>query len=270
MKNAAMLKPTVVSVLACLLLVVPACGEDGPEFPQVSEGDASASVVDDTESASTAPRGPSQEDLDRFFDSVASAEPERLQKALAMTADGSNAEAWLRMYRARSLASQQAGEPWTAANVTTTGQRYKLCRKNDCDVFGVKARGDRIADLTINGNGLKGRIILGSRKPYPVEGLVTLRLIGSYKLISTGDLVIAVEAVAHADVTLGWTSDAYVGPDGVQGSPSATTGTSTLRNGATGTYVYTIPDAKIGGDLYVTAVEDGGAQRDATATIPTR
>lgn len=264
-----MLKPFLVGSAATLLLTASACSSDDPEVPQVTGSEASASVAGETEPSSNAPSGPTHEDLDRFFDAVASADPVRLQKVLRMTADGSLAKAWLTMYRARSLASQQAGDQWPVDKVTTNGDEYKLCSKGHCDTFRVKARGTQLADLTINRKSLKGRIILGSKKTYRVGDLVTLRLIGSYRLVSTGDLVIAVEATAHTNVTLGWTSDAYVGPDGVQGSPSSTTGPGTLRADARGTYVYAIPQAKVGGDLYITAVEDGGAQRDATATIHT-
>lgn len=253
-----------------VLFAATACNDEEPKVPQVSGDNASASIVDDSESPAPEQDGPTAEELDKFFAQIASLEPDKMKRAMRLTAEGSVARAWLTMYHARSLASQQSGDPWDPATSSRTDDGYKVCfEKADCARYTVKARGDLVADVTIDGKPLKKRLILGSAKKIPVGDLVTVRLIGSQSLVSSGDLVIALEATAKASVTLGWSSDGYVGPDGVQSATSGTTGPSPLRAGATSIFVYVVPDAKIGGDLYITAVEDGGAQRDATATIPT-
>jgi len=79
-----------------------------------------------------------------------------------------------------------------------------------------KAQGDLIADFSIDGNRMKNRVILGSNKTFPLGDLATARLIGSYKFSSDGSLGIFLEVSAKANVTFGWDSDAYVGPNGAQ------------------------------------------------------
>ena len=143
-------------------------------------------------------------------------------------------------------------------------------KKPPCQTWsGFRAEGDLIADFAIDKKRMRGRVVLGTKKQYQIGDWATARLIGSYKFVSNGGVGIYLEVTAKTDVTLGWDSDAYVGPDGAQVGMSGIEAPGTLRSGARATVGYYFPEAELGGDLYMLAVEDGGAQRDENMTINT-
>lgn len=261
----------VVSTVAILALA--ACGGDEPEVPQVSPSEAEASVAaPQSESPTEEPEGPSDEELRQFVELVSTSQPDDIKRALDLTAPGSAAHAVVTVWHARYTAGQQAGydlpEP---REVTGSDGRFKVCADEpSCQTYGAfKAQGDLIADFAIDGKRIKDRVVLGSKTKYKIGDLATARLIGSYKFASDGSLGIYLEVTTRADVILGWDSDAYVGPDGAQVGMTEATVPGTLRSGASAIVAYYFPPAELGGELFITAVEDGGAQRDEDATIPT-
>lgn len=261
------------------LLAFAGCGgaNDEPEVPQASGSEAEASVAGQETETSTEtdePEGPTDEDVRMFVDLISSNKLEDQQRALQLTAPNSSANAALTVWIARDTAYQQAGgEEAKPRRVSGSGGKFKVCSKEPpCQIYaGFKAEGDLIADFMIDGKRMRDRVILGSKKKYAVGGLATARLVGSYEYVSSGGLVIVLEVTARSDVSFGWSTDAYVSPNGTQLSTTSTITPGTLRSGARALvyYYYEAEAADLGGDLYVTAVEDGGAQRDAEVKIPT-
>lgn len=262
----------VISSVAILALT--ACGGDDPEeVGQVAPGETKASVADPpSEAASEVPVGPTDEDLRQFVELLSTNQPNDVMQALKMTSKGSAAHAVLTVWNARDTASQTAGndssEPSTIAG---SDGSFEVCSKEPpCQTWsGFKADGDLIAEFAIDGKRMRDRVILGPKRQFQIGGLATTRLIGSYKFVSTGGVGIYLEVTAKADVTLGWDSDAYVGPDGAQVGTNGVDSPGTLRSGAKAIIGYYFPEAELGGELYITAVEDGGAQRDENVTIQT-
>jgi hypothetical protein len=264
-------------VSSVALIALTACSNDEPEVPQVSPREAEASVaVPPIESPAEEPEGPSDEDLRQFVELVSTNQPNDMKRALDLTAPDSAARAVVTVWNARYTATQQAGydlpEPRTVTDGDGDGDgSFEVCSKEPpCQTYSAfTAQGDLIADFAIDGKRIRDRVILGSKKKYTIGDLATARLIGSYKFASDGSLGIFLEVTARADVTFGWDSDAYVGPDGAQVGTNAVEGPGTLRSGARAIVAYYFPKAQLGGDLFITAVEDGGAQRDENATIQT-
>jgi len=260
-------------VSAAALLALAACSSDEPEVPQVSGSEASASVAGQSETPSEEPPpGPTNEDLRRFVELAVSGNPTDLERAKRMTAPESGARAVITVWHARYSAAQQAGYDLPEQDTVNGGDgAFEVCSKEPpCQTWnGFKAKGDLIADFAIDRERMRERVILGSKKKYEFGGLATARLIGSYRFVSDGSLGIYLEVTARADVTFGWDSDAYVGPNGAQVGIAEVTVPGTLRSGATAIIAYYLPTAELGGDLFLTAVEDGGAQRDEDATIHT-
>lgn len=262
-----------VVVSSIALVVLTACSSDDPEVPQVSPSEAEASVVNTpSETPAQEPTGPSDEDLRQFIDLVNTNRPDDVKKALAFTAPDSAARAVVTVWQARYTATEQAGYDLGEPSTVTGGEgSFEVCSKEPpCQTWGVfKAQGDLIADFAIDGKPMQDRVILGSKKKIKIGDLGTARLIGSYKFVSNGGVSVFLEVNASADVTFGWDSDAYVAPDGAQVGTSAVEGPGTLRSGARAIVAYYFPKAQLGGDLFITAVEDGGAQRDENVTIQT-
>lgn len=260
-------------VTSVAILALTACGSDEPEVPQVSPSDAEASVAaPQSESPTEEPEGPSDEELRQFVELINTNQPDDMKRALDLTAPGSAASAVVTVWHARYTAGQQAGYELPEPREVTGGDgRFKVCSNEPpCQAFGAfKAQGDLVADFAIDGKRIKDRVILGSKTKYKIGDLATARLIGSYKFASDGSLGIYLEVTTRADVILGWDSDGYVGPDGAQVGMTEVTVPGTLRSGARAIIAYYFPTAELGGDLFITAVEDGGAQRDEDATIPT-
>lgn len=271
------MRAALVSLLvgSALALTAGCGGDQKPAAPQVSGREADASVAGESSpSVEQEPVGPTDEDLRQFVELSDTNDPSDTAKALRLTAPNSAANAvltvWLARDKARQLAGGEAAQP---SRITGGDGRFKVCSKEPpCQVFsGFKAKGDLIADFAIDGHGMRDRVILGSSKKYRVGDLATARLIGSYESVSTGGVSIVFDISARTDVTFGWTSDAYVNPNGTQLSPSDTITPGTLRAGSKATIYYYLDAeaAELGGDLYMTAVEDGGAQRDVEVKIPT-
>lgn len=259
-------------LLSTFVFALTACGGDDSPAPQVAPSEAEASVAaSPSESTVEEPKGPSDDDLRQFVQAITETQPDEVKQALDLTAPGSAARAIATVFVARWTAAQQAGfDLPEASSITGEDGRFEACREDSCQVFAdFKAQGDLIADFSIDGNRMKNRVILGSNKTFPLGDLATARLIGSYKFSSDGSLGIFLEVSAKANVTFGWDSDAYVGPNGAQVGINEVTVPGTLRAGGRAIVAYYLPTAELGGDLFVTAVEDGGAQRDVTTTIPT-
>jgi hypothetical protein len=265
------------ATLSVVILGLTSCGGGDPEsrVPQAAPSEADASLVESPSESATAEAesvGPTDEDLRQFVELLSKGTPNDTIQALKMTSKGSVANAVLTIYKARDTASQTAGNGESKPDTIIGGDgTFQVCsKKPPCQTWtGFKAEGNLIADFTIDGKRMGDRVILGSKKQYQFGDLATARLIGSYKFVSTGGVGIYLEVNAKAAVTLGWDSDAYVGPDGAQVSSSAVDSPGTLRPGASAIVGYYFPEAKLGGDVYLLAVEDGGAQRDENITIKT-
>lgn len=255
------------------LIALAACGSDEPDAQQVPPSEAEASVAGSaSESPTEEPQGPSDEALRQFVELVSTNQPDDMKRALDLTAPDSAARAVVTVWHARYTATQQAGYDLGDPRTVGGGDgSFDVCSKEPpCQTYSAfKSQGDLIADFAIEGKRMRDQVILGSKKKYAVGDLATARLIGSYKFASDGSLGIFLEVTAHADVTLGWETDAYVAPDGAQVSMNGVEVPGTLRPGARATVAYYFPRAQLGGDMFITAVEDGGAQRDENVTIET-
>lgn len=262
-------------ILTVAILALTGCSgsENEPGVPQVGPSESDVSVAESpSESASEQPVGPTDEDLRKFVELISANDPDDTMKALKMTAKGSVARAVLTMYVARDTASQTAGNNMSDPSTITGGDgTFKVCSKEaPCQKWSnFKAEGDLIADFSIDKKVMRDRVILGTKKELRIGDLATARLIGSYKFVSSGGVAVFLEVKAKANVTLGWDSDVYVAPDGAQVAMSGLDAPGTLRAGGRAIVGYYFPEAELGGDAYLLAVEDGGAQRDENFTIKT-
>jgi hypothetical protein len=266
--------PALVSIVAMVALT--ACGSNNePSASQVSTNEAEASVAaPEPESPSEGPvesEAPTDDDLRKFVDLISTNQPTDLKRALKLTAPGSAAHSVVTVWHARYAAGEQAGfelpEPRT---VTGSDGSFDVCSTDSCQTYGTfLAQGPLIADFALDGKRIRDRVILGSKKVYSIGDLATARLIGSYRFVSDGSLAVYLEVTARTNVTFGWSGDSYVGPDGAQVGMTEATSPGTLRPGARAIIAYYFPTARLGGDIFITAVEDGGAQRDVDVTIPT-
>lgn len=262
-----------ISTFAILATAGCSGSDDKSDVPQVGPSESGPSVVDSpSQSPTPEPVGPTDEDLRKFVELISTNDPDDTMKAYKMTAKGSVARAVLTVYHARDTASQTAGRDTSEPSTITGGQgTFKVCSKEPpCQKWSdFKAKGELIADFSIDKKVMRDRVILGSQRQIRIGDLATARLIGSYKFVSSGGVAVFLEMTAKANVTLGWDTDVYVDPDGAQVAMSALDAPGTLRSGARAVVGYYFPEAELGGEAYLLAVEDGGAQRDENFTIKT-
>jgi hypothetical protein len=272
-----------VSVMSAAIVAVllAGCG-GGQSVPQAKSGSADAHKAGTNtptaapSSATHTPNGPSADDVTRYFAALASENPSKQRRVFKLTASGSIAEAYIKEQYGVTLALQQSGQSLPPTKFTHTGDTYKSCQKagagqgKSCVTWGnIQAKGNRIANFTVNGKSLKSRLSVGSGKYQPVGSLGKVRVLASYQSVQSGALfvVFTLKSRSHP-LSIDQTDSAYLTRSGTQVSAAEVEGPDKLLPHAKGLYYIAFAHTPVGGKL-VLRVIDMQNYSDASAAIPT-
>lgn len=179
-------------VLLCSVILVAGCGGGDPAEPSPTSTPST--------STATSTALPSAADLKTFFDAIAGGTPADLDAARELAAPGSPAAAYVG-YIAGILAGDAAAnikEP-PPSKVVADGDAFKACDKpkdpSTCVIWGDLVGIDgKLADLTVNGTDISGRIVAGTAGPVEADnGFGSVELLYAYSSPASQALVLIVQ-----------------------------------------------------------------------------
>lgn len=253
------------------------CG--GASVPQVSGASASANVAGSSTSTdpntAAATAGPSDDQIEAFFQAISDYDVDGIKKDIAMTAPGSVAQAYATYEYYSVMAANQGGSPFDAGTFLPSRGTYKSCDDtggdNSCVSWAdVQAQGNKIASFTVSGKPLKSRIVLGGKKNHRVGSLGKVQLVAAYQSVQSKYLFAVVKVTSGSQKVMVDSETAYLTPDGQQVTMAQHTGPNDILPGASGYHTLAFSNSSVGGKIVFELREDGGDYRAATATVPTR
>jgi hypothetical protein len=198
-----------------------------------------------------------------------------MHRVFRLAAPGSIAEAYVKEQYDVTLALQQAGQSLDASTFTKVGDSYKSCgsgstQAKSCVTWSnVEAHGSRIANFTVSGKSLKGRLSMGSGKAAPVGSLGTVQVKASYQSVQSDALFIAFKLKAGSlPLMVDQTDSAYLTKNGTQVTAQDVYGPDKLLPHAVGNYYMAFPHVSVGGRLVLNVIDQQNYE-NASATIPT-
>lgn len=184
-------------------------------------------------------------------------EPERMRRGLALTAEGSDAHAYLVHQAAVAQAWVDEGDPAPNAEVNDTADGYELCPAGEP---GAEPPCVSYSDLTVE-DGLVTGLLVDGRDPGPSlvvadgeddesEG-VRADLVSAYQSVVDKTLVVTVEFSAKERVSLDLLQASYAKRGGRERRTQSAAGRLELDAGATTHAAFFFPAAVPGGTLRV-------------------
>ncbi|MCW2789508.1 MAG: hypothetical protein JWP56_1811 [Aeromicrobium sp.] len=171
-----------VSATSSLTLLLAGCGGD-PDVKDAT-GDTSAKTVQG-EKPSVASK-----DLQRYFDAVASSDPDALAAVEDVAAPGSVAAAYLQEQSDVSNAGIDAGSPYDGGTAKKVDGGYENCDdttdEDSCVKWGDLEQVDgKLAKFTINGTDISDRISVGDGTKVDADKIASVEFLSSYKSVQS-------------------------------------------------------------------------------------
>lgn len=258
----------ILAFVGLMALTVTACSDD--KVPQAKPGAAKASTASEE---SSAPAGPSEDDLQTLFKGLNDRTPDALEAALGVVAPGSLAELYVKHQSALAQAYVDGGNTLPVDTLTAKDGVYMSCGDDetgdDCAIWSdLTAEGDKVASFTTNGKDLQGRILAGGKKAFRAGDLAKVRLLTAYQS-STGDLWITLDITNTATQPIAIESrTSYRSPEGRQSAAGTGGGPTSLQPDSLGTYALVVERAKLGGTLHVELYTESGGAGNGVTDIP--
>ena len=235
--------------------------------------DSTANVVQSEEEEAQPEEvdGPTQAELQAYFEALATADPGKMAEAVEMAAPGSNAQAYAIYLTGSAQADRDAGYTTEVQEVETIEGGFAFCpegvSENPCSEFtNIQHDGNQIADFDAGGVPLTGRLSLGNGEAQPLGGAGEATMVAAYKSISGA--VVAVFEVSSASDGL-WVTATYTAPDGRQSNSTQWSGPTDLKAGAFANYSFYFAGAEFGGTVELKAIKGDGYD-GGTAAFPTQ
>ena len=239
-------------------------------------GCGSSTKVAESKSADTVKKVEqvSDNDLDSYFDSYASGDPDKMAAAQSLASPGSLAEAYLIHQGALANSYLDGGSGSTEDKSTKTAEGYRLCdpnsnEKDSCTAYtDFKSVDGKLSSFTVNGLDLTNRLAIGKGAAVKAGSLATVKFISSYQAAS--NYLFAVLEVKSADkkLILGTYQATYRAPGGRQSTATGADGPAELGANSTANISIVFEKAKPGGELTLTiAVEDYNLDKSVTLKI---
>lgn len=256
-----------VALLLIAVLGLGACSSDSPSSPTE---DAAVNVVQsqETPQSEEEPDGPSQAELQAYFEALASEDPGVMAEAVDMAAPGSNAQAYAIYLSAVAQADRDGGYSTDPSSVKPIEGGFEICSagisdQDSCNEYtNVQHEGDQIADFDTGGKPLSGRLSLGSGEAEPLGDVGSATMVAAYESIS-GAVVVVFE-VSSTDEGM-WVTATYVAPSGRQAEPTMMGGPINLGDGAFANNVFAFEGAEFGGQIKLTAINGDGFESGTAA-----
>jgi hypothetical protein len=229
---------TLTAVAATLLVLLAGCGQDD----QSSSGDDEGRAADAL---------PSAAELETYFDAVASYDPEQLEDAASVAADGSPAAAYAAYLRDYGLSAIAAGQPVSPADAEEKDGAYTACGgtggPSDCATW-ADLEGDdgKLTDFAVNDVALDDSLVdLTGQAPITSPRLYTVQPDYAYRSPQSGTLFVLVTITA-GDVPLSPKPGIYIEAE-VSLNGVATRAPTTIDAGASTPVVLAFPHAEKAG-----------------------
>lgn len=257
MKTRTLFAALAVSVLA---LPLAACSSESPSTP--AEG-AAVNVVQSAEIAQSDPEpdGPSQAELQAYFEAVNSDDPKVIQDAVELAAPDSNAQAYAVYRTAVAQAGRDAGHAGEKNIVKSTDGGFEACTEfasddNECAEYtNIQHEGDKIADFDAGGEPLAGRLSLGNGETVPLGALGDATLLAAYRSIA-GHMIVVFEMTSSSEGFFPLAT--YIAPDSRQSDSTLMDGPIDLNPGALANYAFYFEGAEFGGEILIEAIDSIG------------
>ena len=219
-----------------VLGLVPGCSSDAPDDP------------DDPDHADSSRTLPPDEELASYFGAVASYDPDRLEAAEEIAADGSQAQgyaAYLGEFAASAIA---AGQPVEPAEAEEVDGGFKACggtgTADECVTWSdLEGEDGKLADFSVSGTELDDSLVdLTAQPPIESEGLYTVQPEHAYRSPQSGSLFVLVTVTA-GDVPLAPRPGIYVEQDTILDGVE-TRSPGTIDAGSSSPVILAFPDAQ--------------------------
>ena len=234
------------------------CSDDEPEPASgVKSADVPAGTTPEETASPEVPTPASDPDLPfhgdvrAFVEAITSNNTASIDNAFDLTIEGSLAHAYA-IYLA-IVSGSEFGTQEQAA-VTSIDGGFKACypsAPDDCDEFtNFDGFDGLIVDLAVNGEPLRGNILIGHDKPQRAGGLGTIELVAA-RVTTDGNLfvVLKVRSAAHRIQTAS-ASSLHRNSDGRQIEANGSLfGPSELGPRSSGTVLISYPGSELGGTL---------------------
>ena len=215
------------AMAALVLALVPGCSSDDPK---------------------DVPGLPSDKDLATYFDAVASYDPDQLDAAQAIAADGSPAQGYAAYLGKFSAAAIAAGQAVDAAEAEKVDDGFKACggtgTADQCVIWAdLEGKDGKLTDFTVAGTKVDDSLVdLTAQPPIASEGLYTVQPDYAYRSPQSGSLFVLVTLTA-GDVPLSPQLGIYIEQDQILDGIE-TRSPATIDAGASTPVILAFPDAQ--------------------------
>lgn len=210
---------------------------------------------------------------DRYFELIASNDPAETARAESLAAPQSSAAAYARHLATRQQAQRDQGRSRQPDELTEDDGTYTSCRPDgdgrDCVEWAdVEVAGGRVAEFTVAGQPLRGRLTLGGGGKVEAGRYGSVEFVSAYQSPVSNSL--SVTLVARSEdrpITVASYAARYRDPHGQQIKARRSEGPLKLAARATGRVAVVLPDAAPGGTLEIELIDAKDTTRAARATV---
>lgn len=244
-------------IAGCLAGALGLAGCGGTSTPT---DDAATDVVQSQEEVAQSepepeePEGPSEADLEAYFEALSSNDPTIIREVLPLTVPGSIAYTYATYYAGLQQSMLEGGYEEELMRTSRIEDGFERCPEeptedNPCFHYtNIQHEGDKITDFDLNGESLHDRLTLGDGEAVPLGELAEITQVASYKSVA-GYVISILEITATSEGLVTWIS--YIAPDGEEYGLGAYAGSENIPTESKGTYSVWFEDVEFGGIIKI-------------------
>lgn len=218
---------------------------------------------------------PSNGGVKKYFEGLASYDPDQIEQSIKLAAVGSIAAAYAQYFLDTTNSALDAGQPYDPSSLSKTDGGYKVCgddgdSKTCVTWTQLESTGGKIASLKVNGQDLSDRISVGDGTKQDAGKLATVEFLGAYQSVQANSMVINFKVVSSGQkVSIGSFEAKYRGPDGRQSVASTADGPTDLDANSSANITLNFEHAKPGGTVTL-EIDDENFNTTAAVSIKVR
>lgn len=205
-------------------------------------------------------------DIEAYFDALASWDPAKAKRAAGMAAPHSDAWAYATYVGADAQTQIDGGKPPKPFVVTRTDSGLKACPRkvsaaHPCAMITrIRTMKGRVSSFSVDGEGLRGRLLIGTGALKQVGPLGTAKLLAAYQRRES--LVAVFELSSESEGFFLSTDTHYLSVDGRQtnATDGGWAGPRGLAEGVKANKLMSFRNAKLGGTIVLDAFADNAAE----------
>lgn len=236
-----------------------------PSVPEVRQSETAKPSLSPTQPASA-------ENVRKYFELIATNDPEEMEKAIALAAPKSLAAGYAKHQAAVHGAELDGGSETAADVLTEEGNAYIACPEGEGDQVctkwaKVETAGGRVANFTVNDQPISGRLTVGSGDKVRVGNLGSAEFVSAYRSLAGKALFVNLVAQSrNRKISISSFSATYREPGGKQVTASNAFGPTELDADSNTRVTLVFARAKVGGVVTVD-FQDAKTYDTATAKI---